>query len=179
MTVRWAMIAIGTSFVGCTGASAEGPENAAQLAVATNFEAQLVGPLLDEIRAGVRPFDEQGLGLCRGAQTCETFLGQSVEEPLAPGEYGLYAALRVPPVGAPGTWKVKVTTACTGEGAEATPYTREHEVTAPRGKNARPFRVLLQRVTSPHPDGPRACTWTLEAPHPDRTITYEGSWSTP
>ncbi len=173
-----ATIAMMTMFLGCSGAAPTSADGVT-LAVATPFEGELVGPLLQEIRAGVRPFDDQGLGICRGAHECEEYLGRELEEPLGPGEYGLFAALRVPPVGEPGTWSVTVTTTCKGEGSEGSRYTREHELVAPPGKAVRPFRLLLQRITSPSPEGPRSCEWSVVAPHPDQELTWSGSWSTP
>jgi len=177
MDVGIARITLVTVLVGCSGTS-EGSGAVATEALGSSFESDLVGPLLQEVRRGVRPFDDEGLGVCRGTHACDEFLGRTVEDPLPPGEYGLFAALRVPPVGPPGTWTVKVTTTCTGEGADGTPYTREHDVVAPPGRSARPHRLVLQRITSPDPDGPRSCTWTVDAPHPDREIHFEGSWTT-
>lgn len=179
MSHKVAGIAMGALLSGCVGgtSSSEGaPEGTPTIASA--FEAALVGPLLEEVREGVRPFDDEGIGICAGVQSCDRYLGRTVDTPLVNGDYGLFASLRVPPIGEPGTWKVTLIAECKGEDGTAEPYNRTYDVVAPAGRTARPFRLLLQRITSPDPDGPRTCTWALTAPHPDREILFEGAWST-
>lgn len=177
---RAVTIMITTMLLGCAGSSAAPSEEKATdgPSIATSFEASLVGPLLDEVRSGVRPFDDEGIGLCAGETVCERFLGREVSTPLEAGEYGLFASLRVPPIGEPGTWTVQVDTTCKGNDGAEVPYNRSYDVVAPAGRTPRPFRLLLQRVTSPDPAGPRTCTWKVTAPHPDREIAFSGSWST-
>lgn len=147
------------------------------LAAASAFEASLLEPLLDDVRAGVQPWGEEGIGLCRGGRTCEAYLGMEPGE-LAPGDYVLRAELRVPDVGERGTWRVDFDTECTSSGGAPQRYTRTYEVIAPGGD--RPYRLgALRRITSPSADGPTSCTFRLTAPHPDGDKVYTGSWSTP
>ncbi|HHO54444.1 MAG TPA: hypothetical protein ENK18_27130 [Deltaproteobacteria bacterium] len=147
------------------------------LAGATAFEASLLEPLLDDVRAGIQPWSEEGIGLCRGSRTCEAYLGADAGE-LAPGAYVIRAELRVPDVGERGTWSVIFATECTSGGGEPERYTRTYEVIAPGGD--RPYRLgALRRITSPSDAGPTSCTWSLTAPHPDGDKRYQGSWSTP
>ena len=172
-------------FVGLTGcltggAPVCGPEECADLCAAdggpaTAFEESLIDPLLAEIRAGVTPHGDQGLGICRGDRTCDAFLGLDPGE-LPAGQYRLQAELDVPRAGERGTWTVRFDLTC--EGAKPRTYNRTYEVIAPGGD--RPYRIpALQRITSPHPDGPSTCSWTLTGPHPDGDKVYQGSWSTP
>lgn len=171
---------------GCLGLGGEcGPEECAEVVEAVNgstsartpFERGLVQPLLQDIRAGVRPWDEEGVGVCRGARTCEEFLGTDPGE-LPAGEYLVRAKLAVPSAGAPGTWTVRFETECEVEGQSVVPYNRTYEVVAPGGGN--PFRIgALRRITSPNGQGAESCTWKLVAPHPDGEKVFTGSWNTP
>ena len=176
------MIGLAGWLVGCVGA--EGSENgvmgASVTAVTANteFERSLVEPLLVGIRAGVEPWNDRGIGLCRGERTCEEFLGSTPGE-LKPGEYLIRADLRVPLAGPPGTWTVRFETECVPKDGEPVLYNRSYEVVAPEG-GERPFRLsVLRRITSPNEAGPETCSFTLTAPHPDGDNVFQGSWSTP
>lgn len=159
------------------------PEAPALPAGLTAFEQELVGPLLEELRAGVRPRGDEGLGVCRGtSKDCAAFLGRSPGE-LPAGEYSLQARLTVPDIGPKGTWQVALRTACTttgsdGEAREGKPYERTFDVIhagPDRGYTLAP----LYKITSPGAHGAQSCTYTLTAPHPDGDQVYEGSWSVP
>ncbi|MEL6350123.1 MAG: hypothetical protein AAFV53_43890, partial [Myxococcota bacterium] len=81
----------------------------------TDFETQLVDPMLEDIRAGVRPWDDQSVGICSRdgkKRECVEFLGASPGE-LPPGQYMVSAILRVPDVGPEGTWNVTLNVDCT------------------------------------------------------------------
>ena len=50
-------------------------------------ERTLLKPYLDDIREGIRPFNEKGIGICKGLdRTCPEFLGTEVGD-LPEGEY--------------------------------------------------------------------------------------------
>lgn len=149
----------------------------------TPFEQELVGPLLDALRAGVVPLGDEGLGVCQGTgKDCARFLGRSPGE-LPKGEYSLQARLAVPDIGPKGTWTVSLRTACTttgsdGEAREGKPYERSFDVIhagPDRGYTLAP----LYKISSPGAHGAQQCTYTLTAPHPDGDKVYEGSWSVP
>lgn len=148
------------------------------------FEEELLLPLVEDIRAGVRPWDEQGFGICRGKRTCDEFLGTDVGE-LPPGEYIMKAEMRVPNVGEPGTWKIRYDTQCvttrvtpTGETTSTSDSSREYDVRF--AGSERGYRLMpLRTIESPSNGGRRECTWTITAPHPDGDKVYTGSWSVP
>ncbi len=157
---------------------AEGGAPAARL---SDFERGLLDPVLADIRAGVRPWDEQAIGVCAGKRECTTFLGADAGE-LPPGDHFLKAELRVPSAGEKGAWKVRVETICTSPRPEGEPevhtFDRTYEVwyAGPdRGYRLMPLRT----IESPSKGGPQKCTWSLTAPHPDGPKVYRGSWSTP
>lgn len=148
----------------------------------SEYEAELVAPILEDVRAGVRPFDEEGIGICRGKRECEEYLGMEVGE-LPPGEYMLQADVRVPRSGE--GWKVELTTECetvrttaSGESRTTSDYSRSYDVRyagEQRGYRLRPLRT----IQSPNPGGAQSCTWTITAPHPSGDKVYSGSWSVP
>ena len=147
----------------------------------TPFEHELLDPVLADIRAGVRPWDEKSVGICSGKKDCDEFLGPSPGE-LPPGNYIVKAELMVPAAGPKGTWKARFETECVTEKAGGEPvkstYDRTYEVQyvgPERGSRLSPLR----QIASPSEDGPQSCTWKLTAPHADQVNTFEGSWSTP
>jgi hypothetical protein len=148
------------------------------------WEAALVGPLLADAREGVRPWDERGIGVCRGQRTCEEFLGTEAGE-LAPGDYLVRAELRVPELGPPGTWTVAWQSSC-----EVVSYGKDGAVRKKTETTAleQPVRYAgpgqgwriepLIAIHSPT-EGGTTCTWSLEARQPSGPRRWTGSWSTP
>ncbi len=172
-------------FVAAAIADANAVPAEPQGTLVTGFEETLLKPLMEDIQAGVRPFSEQGVGICRGERTCDEYLGTDVGE-LAPGKYIVMAELRVPNVGDPGTWKVNFQTECgitrTSSGGELTTSntdsSREYDVRY--AGTERGYRLMpLRTITSPSNGGTRNCTYSITAPHPDGDKVYSGSWSTP
>ena len=148
------------------------------------FEQDLLDPLVKDLREGVRPFNAEGIGICKGTQDCDEYLGMEALD-LAPGKYMIRAELAVPDVGEKGTWKVDFSTVCEtikdspdGESRTSNEYNRSYDVVhsrADRGYKLQPLRT----IESPSKYGKRECTWKLVAPHPDGDKVYEGSWSVP
>jgi len=163
-------------------AKAKSPEPKAEPAM-TAFESKLIGPLMADVQAGVRPFSDDGIGLCKGAtKECGAFLGRDAGE-LKPGEYSVQARLRVPNVGPKGTWTVRFQTQCETTASDGTvrpgkPYERTFDVIY-AGEDRGYTLAPLYKVTSPGDYGAASCTWSLTAPHPDGDKIYEGSWSVP
>ena len=148
----------------------------------TSFERGVVGPVLKDLRAGVRPFNAEGFGVCRGqGRDCDAFMGAKAGE-LPAGKYMIRAELRVPKEG---EWKVDLTVDCTttresanGSSTSTNNYNKSYDVTyvgEDRGSRLSP----LYKIDSPNPGGARACTYSLTSPHPDGDKVYEGSWSVP
>lgn len=161
------------------------PEPTAGLEL-TDFESTLVDPVLEDIRAGVRAWDDQSVGIClrEGKRDCASFLGTTPGE-LPPGEYMISAILRVPDVGEEGTWTTTVNVDCTttrelknGSSAYTNNYNKTYTVEYV-GKE-RGYRLApLYTITSPSSSGKRTCTYTVEMAHPDNPAEIEGSWSVP
>lgn len=148
----------------------------------TDFEKQHVDPILADLRAGVRPWDDASVGICTGqGRECDAFVGTDPQN-LPPGKYMLRGEFRVPKVG---EWKVKLDTECTltkrtdkGETSTTSSRSKEydvHYISEERGSRLSP----LYNIESPNPHGEQRCTWTLTAPHPDGDKVYSGSWSVP
>lgn len=171
------------------GASAGDAEAAPEGMVLSAYEQELFSGLVEEVRQGVRPFDDQSLGICpKGDNTrrCDEMLGSSPGE-LPEGEYILYGSFRVPNVGERGSWKVKLIVECEltrtlPDGTTKTdtrpPYEREYEVVyagEDRGYTLSPMR----RITSPGRNGAESCTYKVVSPSPDGDKVYEGAWSVP
>lgn len=151
----------------------------------SQFEKGIVDPILADIRGGVRPWSDQGIGICKGKRECDEFLGASVQGDLPAGEYLLMADLRVPRTGDAHTWTIDVTTDCEtikvtdkGETRSTSSNTRSYDVRY-AGED-RGYRLMpLRTITSPSEGGARSCTYTIKAPHPDGPKEYKGAWSTP
>ena len=160
-----------------------GPAPAAAPAM-SDFEHKLLDPKLEDLRAGVRPWSDEGIGICRGKKSCDEYLGMEPGE-LPKVDYLVMAELRVPDIGEKGTWSVTFETDCTsirttpnGESRDTRNYNRTYEVFY-AGED-RGYRLMpLRTIESPSGSARTECTWTLTAPHPDGDQVYEGSWSTP
>lgn len=162
-----------------------GPASSGGALALTAFESSLVGPRLDDLRAGVRPRTPEGIGICKGQERdCTEFLGTSADL-LPEGKYMLRADLAVPDIGEKGTWKVKFDLECTttkqtanGSTSSTSTQNREYEVvyTGPdRGYNLAP----LWKIDSPNKFGEQDCKYKITGPHPDGDKVYTGSWRVP
>ena len=75
-------------------------------------ELALLQPYLNDIREGIRPFDEKGIGLCKGLdRECPESLGTEVGD-LPPGEYQLRADLVAPKLSPEEKWEMQVDIKC-------------------------------------------------------------------
>jgi hypothetical protein len=151
----------------------------------TSFEEGLVGPMISDVRAGVQPWNEQSIGICKGqGRDCEEFLGASVED-LPPGEYMMRAELKVPRLGDKGIWRVRFETQCTttrkterGESTTTNSSSKEYDVQfagTERGSRLSP----LFTIRSPDASGEKHCTYKLTSLHPDKPSEWTGSWTVP
>jgi hypothetical protein len=167
----------------CAATPVPEPAGAAGLEL-TAYEQDLLDPVVKDVRLGVRPFNEEGIGICKGTSQCDEYLGREVKD-LPPGKYMIRAELEVPDVGDKGTWKVDFSTECVtiketanGETRSNNEYNRSYDVVhnrAERGYRLQPLRT----IESPSKYGKRECKWKLVAPHPDGDKVYEGFWSVP
>lgn len=144
------------------------------------WEAELLAPTLEALREGIQPVPEQGLGICSGIQSCESFLGA---EPgvLPQGDYLVYAELSVPILG--DNWAVHFRLHCEttrSDGSTApSDYDRRYNVHN-SGPN-RGYRLSpMMRIKSPNTAGPKTCTYTLTPTRPDGVdgTAWSGSYST-
>jgi len=172
----------------CADICADSPEKSDPSPAAlqlTEFEQDLFEPVLADVRAGVRPYNDQAVGICRGIQKCDEFLGLEVEE-LPPGKYMVRAELEVPDIGDKGTWTVDFSTHCeiirqtaNGEKRSDNDYQRSYPVVHSPAQE-RGFRLQpLRTIESPSTLGRRECTWKISMPQGGEAKVYEGSWVVP
>lgn len=176
------------AFVACGGE--EGPQECDDSSCSTICEEQnhpnpwglsdeeraLLKPLLVDVKQGIRAWDDQSIGICRGTNECEQFLGTEALE-LPEGRYMVRANLAVPEVGEPGQWKVDFSTSCkVGDDGEPQEFTRSYDVRF-AGKNRGYQLQPLRTIVSPHPAGPVDCTWTLVAHNLDGDQAWKGRWT--
>ncbi|NCG20952.1 MAG: hypothetical protein GWP91_18235 [Rhodobacterales bacterium] len=193
-----ALTACGSGEAECTPAQCEAlagqpaPEEAASKPVPaeapaqgdlTAFEKSLVDPMLEDLRAGVRPFNDHAVGICKGqGKDCQYFMGTDVGE-LPPGDFMVRAELQAPALGE--DWTVNFATECettkvTDGGSTTSKTGRDKDHTVDHREGDRGYRLSpLYNITSPNHGGAKSCTWTLTAKHPDGDKVYTGSWSVP
>jgi hypothetical protein len=145
------------------------------------WEAELLGDQVQQLRAGVRPFDAQGWGVCTGSKKCGDFIGTDPGT-LAPGEYLLRAELSVPRLG--DGWTARFDQSCEVTRPNGQTSTRDSERShdIAYAGDSRGYRLEpLIRIQSPAPDGDRACTATLTPIRPDGTAgePWKASWRVP
>ncbi|MCP4808345.1 MAG: hypothetical protein GY884_23635 [Proteobacteria bacterium] len=133
-----------------------------------DWEAALLSEPLDDLRAGVRPYGEDSVGICQGDdKDCPDFIGLDAGT-LAEGDHILMAELAVPAVGE--GWQVRFEVACDVTLLNGKVSDVDHEKTYDvihTGPN-RGYRLSpLWRIQSPHPQGERRCTWALTPVRPD------------
>ncbi len=157
------------------------PTPAAQAASLEDWEAQLLAPTLEELRAGIRTWGEQPFGVCEGKRDCETYMGPT-PEPLVPGNFFIRAEVKVPQVG--DEWQVGFAVTCSTTDARGHTSTQEHEktyVVKYTGKE-RAYRLQpLWKIQSPHPSGSRSCDFSLTPLRPDGVAgePIKGHYETP
>jgi hypothetical protein len=145
-----------------------------------DWEAEILTPVLAELRAGITLWDDQGWGICKGNRECEEFLGTEALE-LPEGEYLVQAVLKVPSKGDP--WKIKFNVSCKTQikgGRDTTQkHDREFEVKHTGSKRGYPLRPLW-KIRSPHPQGSRDCQLTLTSVRSDGRVleTWTAHYST-
>ena len=146
-----------------------------------DWEQALLQPTIDDLRAGVRPWDEQGLGVCMGDRECDAFVGLDAGD-LAEGDHLIKAELAVPQLGE--GWQVKFEVACevTLPNGSTKPVDHEkvYDVTWTGPK--RGYRLMpLWRIQSPHPQGSRDCEYRLTPLRPDGSAgeAITGHYKTP
>jgi len=145
------------------------------------WEAALLQPSLDDLRAGVRPWDDQGFGVCMGDRECDAFVGLHPGE-LDTEEHLIQAELAVPQLGE--GWQVKFEVACevTLPSGSTKPVDHEKIYDVTYTGPQRGYRLMpLWRIQSPHPQGSRDCQYRLTPLRPDGTegTAIEGSYKTP
>ncbi len=168
----------------CTPEPAECPTcptvEAPKLAV-DDWEAQVLTPVLEELRQGITLWDDQGWGICKGNRDCDEYLGAEAMD-LPAGQYLVQAVLKVPSQGGP--WKIGFDVVCHTQirsGADTTQkHDREFEVKHTGAHRGYPLRPLW-KIRSPHPQGSRDCELTLTAVRSDGKVldTWTGRYSTP
>lgn len=162
----------------CPDAAAGTTGTATQLAP---WEAEILAPALDELRAGVSTAGEQPFGVCEGKRDCDRYLDASPGL-LDPGSYFVRAELKVPSVGE--GWKASFAVTCTSSDARGNTSEQKHDKIYDikyTGKD-RTYRLQpLWKIQSPHPGGARSCDYSLTPIRPDGETgeTWTGHYETP
>lgn len=146
--------------------------------VLTEEEFALLKDDLEDLRAGVRPFDATAIGVCAlDDKSCGRFIGLDAPD-LPPGEYLLAAELRAPRLGPSEGWPVSVATECTFTGPSGSRTTSDQKTYTVRyAGEERGYRLRLRTIRSPNPGGAGACTYTLSVV--GSGAAWSGSWSMP
>jgi hypothetical protein len=177
--------AVKTAPAQVTTAPPSAPAAAGEGLQVSAFERSLLEPLLEDVRKGVRPVDDQGLGVCSTTgKDCVEFLGAAPGE-LPAGKYLVKAELAVPRLGDKGTWTVVFEVKCTTTTTTGTTtttstntYSRTFEVN--HSTQERGYRLMpLASIESPSKGSARSCAYTITTAHPDGGKIYSGSWSVP
>ena len=146
-------------------------------------EKELLKDSLSQIRAGIKPFDDKSVGICKGSgKNCEEFLGTTAEN-LSEGEYMLQARLLAPKIKPEGGWKVEFHRDCTttkktknGESTNNNNYSKEYKIS----RNDKGYLLApLATIRSPNKYGKKECKWKLIFHNTNGTKEIKGSWSIP
>ena len=151
----------------------------------SDAEADLLWPLVSDLRTGVQPFDAQSVGICRCkndtcGKDCDTFMGLDVNNP-PPGKYQIRAAFKTPRKMPDSMKTVDFAYECTtlkkrknGESKNVSNASRSVRI-GRSGKNG--YRVSRSRVfESPSRFDEMACTWRYTLHNQDGDKVIKGSY---
>lgn len=145
------------------------------------WEAELLADQLEEIRGGIKLWGDEGFGICKGQQDCETFIGTDGTE-LGTGTHLIKAELDVPPLG--DDWKVEFHIECELVDSRGhisqQDHTKEYSVKY-AGRSRGYLLQPLWKIQSPHPNGKRSCDFSLTPIRTDgkRREPWTGRYITP
>lgn len=150
----------------------------------SDFEWSLVGERVMDLRAGVRPWAEDRIGVCRGETGCREFLGLEAGT-LQPGPHRLHAELRVPAV--PDLeWRVQFKHHClvekplAGDATAKTHHTDAEMFTLSWPGADRPVVLSpVPDIPSPSPDGTVYCGYSYNLYNPTGVTEIEGHYVVP
>ena len=98
--------------------------------VLSEAEFELLKPTLEDLRAGVRPFSDQSLGVCKtDGRSCVEYVGMDAGE-LPPGDYLFWAEMRAPKLSRDADWEVTFATDCETERASGSSSSRNEKTYA-------------------------------------------------
>ena len=148
-------------------------------------EKELLSSHIEDLRAGIRGFDENSIGICvQGAKKseCAEYLGTDAKN-LPEGKYIMYAKLTAPKIAPEGKWKVEFSKDCTrikktknGESKTTNNYSKSYNINfGPKGYRLAP----LATIASPGKHGSEECTWSLKFHNVNGVKEVTGSWSLP
>ncbi len=150
----------------------------------SDFEQTVVAPLLEDVRAGIRAWDDQSIGVCVGNKNCDEFLGTEAGE-LSEGKHMIQAVLRVPKIDPADGWTVEFATECTitstnGNSTTTSNKSYSKSYTVRYAGENKGYRLApLYTIDSPGRSGASECAWSITLNHPDSPEKIEGSWKTP
>ena len=149
-------------------------------------ELALLKPYLNDIREGIRPFNEKGIGICKGLdRTCPEFLGTEVGD-LPAGEYQLRADLVAPKLSPEEKWEMQVDINCeitrklkNGDSKTNQDWSKTYKISHTNNKEHGYRLSPLRKITSPSKYGRQDCTYTMTAKNANGDKVYSGKWSVP
>ncbi len=159
------------------------PEAKASTASLSEAEEALLKTSIEDLRKGIRPFDDQSVGICVGtARECVEFKGKEALD-LPEGEYILFARLTAPKITPEEKWKVGFTRDCetvkktkNGESKTSNNFSKEYKINyGPKGYRLSP----LATIKSPYKYGAQTCQWKLTLHNPNGIEEISGTWSVP
>ena len=152
----------------------------------TEKESELLKPYIEDIREGVRLWNEQGIGICKGQnKDCEEFLGTDAGE-LPEGSYMIRAELQAPKIAPTDKWRTTFTVDCeitkktkNGETSTNKSYKKEYKITH-SSREDHGYRLSPHyKISSPSPYGKQDCKFKMTAHNIDGDKDFTGSWQVP
>ena len=161
----------------------------------TNEEQILLKDHIEDIRKGIRPFDDlpdQSLGICKagpkhqkfGYITCEEFIGKDARD-LPEGNYILYSHFSVPEIEPNNQgWQIEFKRECkttktskNGQSVTTDTYSKSYNLKnyGGKGNHVSP----LSTITSPGEYGAKECDWTITLFNTNEKKEISGFWSVP
>ena len=167
--------------------SPDAKENKVDGVMISTKEAELLNDYLDDLREGIRAWNSESIGLCKGkSRDCEEFLGTEVQL-TEEGVYSVRAEFQAPKIQPEEGWKITFSINCeitktsgTSETKTTKSYTKEYDGISHRPEGGNGYRLSpLYTMTSPSSRGDETCSWKIEGNNLEKPAVWEGSYVIP
>ena len=154
----------------------------------SDAEYELLEPYLTDIRAGLREYQPNSIGICKGkSKDCEEFVGLDAGT-LPEGTFSIRGEFQAPKLKKGAGWTARVEVNCTitkktknSESSTDKTYSKSwDDITHVSESRGHGYRLSpIYTITSPSVRGTEECQYTITAENLDGPTEWKGSYKVP